>query len=207
MPTEQSPAASALSSIRPLLRVSRPMTTEWPGPPRTRPAARPSRSASSGVRSRFATPRMPSVPNSLVNGSWLPRSYGERHPGRLHALGRGPGGRSNDHVDRVGARSPARRVDRRDDLTRRDPRECRYRTRNDDADAPRIELRRETATHTRGLHRDARERTASGERQDGDRYGRLSRFDERGALPREQERDLEGLVRAKSAHVDRRGGD
>ena len=66
-PAPARPAASAPSSIGPLRRVSRPMSTRDPGGRRP-PAARPIASASSGVRSRFATPRTPSVPNNRRDG-------------------------------------------------------------------------------------------------------------------------------------------
>src|SRR5262249_17797117 len=53
------------SSIGPDRRVSRP-STNGRSEPRTRTAARPSAVTSSGVSSRFATPRMPSVPKRRV---------------------------------------------------------------------------------------------------------------------------------------------
>ena len=66
-PTLAHPAASAPSSIAPLRRVSRPITTASPGCSPA-PNARPMAIASSGVRSRFATPRTPSVPKSFRAG-------------------------------------------------------------------------------------------------------------------------------------------
>src|ERR671918_489103 len=66
-PAEQAPAAMADSSIRPEIRLSRPMTRRGrSSPPSAVMAARPMANASSGVSSRFATPRTPSVPKSLV---------------------------------------------------------------------------------------------------------------------------------------------
>src|SRR5688572_8708515 len=66
-PAEHNPATRAASSIGPESRVSRPTTTFRASPAqRTSPAARPNARTRSGVRSLFATPRMPSVPKSLV---------------------------------------------------------------------------------------------------------------------------------------------
>src|SRR5882724_5522330 len=68
-PIEQMPEAIAVSSMYPDNRVSLPMTmrTERPGSRRaTNAMALPSRSATSGVMGgSLATPRIPSVPNSL----------------------------------------------------------------------------------------------------------------------------------------------
>src|SRR5680860_1840729 len=106
------PAIRAPSSIGPDSRVSRPtrMRAPAPLPPSTAAAARPARSANSGVRSTLATPLMPSVPNHfLVN----PNLRERRHPGRryghvtrqhLYAVARpwsgGPGRDAHDHVIR-----------------------------------------------------------------------------------------------------------
>src|SRR4051794_27742720 len=68
-PSPARPDASAASSNGPEMRVSRPMTTR--SPPRTRAVARPSATTSSGVRSRLATPRTPSVPNRRVTAAPL----------------------------------------------------------------------------------------------------------------------------------------
>src|ERR671919_1728896 len=88
-PAEQAPAAMADSSIRPEIRLSRPMTRRGrSSPPSAVMAARPMANASSGVSSRFATPRTPSVPKSLVTGE----SYGARpRPLSLRVLGGLPG--------------------------------------------------------------------------------------------------------------------
>src|SRR5262245_7493969 len=77
-PSLTSPAHRAASSIGPERRVSRPMAKR--SPPSTRAAARPSASASSGVRSALATPRTPSVPNFSMN-------VGPGAPGAGSALG------------------------------------------------------------------------------------------------------------------------
>ena len=53
---------AAQASIPPESRVSRPIRI---GPPKARAAARPSRTAISGVRSLLATPRTPSVPKVI----------------------------------------------------------------------------------------------------------------------------------------------
>src|SRR3954454_9485696 len=58
------PAASAANSSGPEIRVSRPTRNRPPG--RTRAAARPRASTNSGVRSRLATPRTPSVPKERL---------------------------------------------------------------------------------------------------------------------------------------------
>src|SRR5690606_432631 len=67
-PAEASPAARAASSISPDARVSRPIPTRGRSSPArwatTWATARPRRKANSGVNSRLATPRMPSVPKS-----------------------------------------------------------------------------------------------------------------------------------------------
>src|SRR2546428_2813905 len=64
-PAEHPAAVSAASSIGPERRVSRPSKNRvLPWVASTCTAARPSRKTSSGVRSTFATPRTPSVPNS-----------------------------------------------------------------------------------------------------------------------------------------------
>ena len=63
-PSAARPATSAASSSGPDSRVSRPTTNR--SAPSTRAAARPSASTTSGVRSRFATPRTPSVPNFSI---------------------------------------------------------------------------------------------------------------------------------------------
>src|SRR5260370_36344155 len=66
-PSEQMPATRAASISGPDRRVSRPITNGV-SVPRTRAAARPRAVTSSGVSSRLATPRMPSVPNRRVTG-------------------------------------------------------------------------------------------------------------------------------------------
>ena len=66
-PTEVIPAMRAASSMVPETRVSRPTRIGLrpsPSSGKTLAAARPIRMASSGVSSRFATPRTPSVPKS-----------------------------------------------------------------------------------------------------------------------------------------------
>src|SRR3569833_138218 len=69
-PIEQRPAESAASRRVPEMRVSRPMTKVgvwlWP---RTFAAATPRANARRGVSSVLATPRTPSVPNSLSDMS------------------------------------------------------------------------------------------------------------------------------------------
>src|SRR6185503_20152828 len=67
-PAATMPSTRAASSIGPLSRVSRPITIRAPGPA-TRAAAAPSDRAVSAVRSTPATPRTPSVPNSLRTAS------------------------------------------------------------------------------------------------------------------------------------------
>src|SRR5215218_5741658 len=63
-PAEATPAARAPWSMGPEARVSRPTTRRVaPSAPRTVAAARPRANTNSGVRSRLATPRTPSVPN------------------------------------------------------------------------------------------------------------------------------------------------
>jgi hypothetical protein len=59
------PAASAASSMSPDSRVSRMTSTRGCSPPISAVTARPSASARSAVRTSPATPRTPSVPNSL----------------------------------------------------------------------------------------------------------------------------------------------
>src|SRR5262249_53517760 len=70
-PSLHNPATSAASSNGPERRVSRPTTNGWSAPI-TRAAAPPSAVTTSGVRSRLATPRIPSVPNRSV---MQPRCY------------------------------------------------------------------------------------------------------------------------------------
>ena len=68
LPTEQSPAIRADSSMSEEMRVSLPITTVGRLPLssiRTVPTACPTRKAISAVRFSPTTPRMPSVPNSL----------------------------------------------------------------------------------------------------------------------------------------------
>src|SRR3954447_4918291 len=64
-PADATPAASAASSISPLSRVSRITSTRGVSVPDCSVAARPSFTARSAVSSSPATPRTPSVPNSL----------------------------------------------------------------------------------------------------------------------------------------------
>src|SRR5262245_51075116 len=67
------------------MRVSRPTTNR--STPSTRAAARPSATTNSGVRSRFATPRTPSVPNRSVTGrSSLSLAVLRSLPGLLEAV-------------------------------------------------------------------------------------------------------------------------
>src|SRR5262249_19684721 len=64
-PSLRSPAPSAASGSGAARRGARP-AADGRSVPSTRAAARPSAVTSSGVRSRLATPRMPSVPNRSV---------------------------------------------------------------------------------------------------------------------------------------------
>ncbi len=66
------PAATALSSIGPEMRVSRPMKMRLPGLPNFTATARPKATASSGVSgATLAQPRMPSVPKSRESAPML----------------------------------------------------------------------------------------------------------------------------------------
>src|SRR5260370_28615624 len=72
--SEQMPATRAASTSGADRRVSRPIT-KGRSVPSTRAAARPKAVTSSGVSSRLATPRMPSVPNRRVTvGAEAPRA-------------------------------------------------------------------------------------------------------------------------------------
>src|SRR2546421_5675965 len=85
-PSADSPAASAASSIGPDRRVSR-ASTNGRSTPRTRAAARPSASASSGVSSTLAKPRTPSVPKrSVMAPGRLPLGVLRRFAGLLQAV-------------------------------------------------------------------------------------------------------------------------
>src|SRR5262249_35053208 len=81
-PSAHRPATSAASSIGPERRVSRP-TTNGRVVPSTRAAARPTPVTSSGVSSRLASPRMPSVPNRRVMGRSKSRGDARRSPLRV----------------------------------------------------------------------------------------------------------------------------
>src|SRR6188474_3009644 len=59
-PTDRKPAVAAWANIAPLVRASRPSTTEaWPAPRAHAPSAAACRATSSGVRSLPTIPRMP----------------------------------------------------------------------------------------------------------------------------------------------------
>ena len=62
------PAAIAATNMSPERRVSWPTTIAPPRPTRREATARPSAYAVVGLRSTFATPRIPSVPNRRATG-------------------------------------------------------------------------------------------------------------------------------------------